>query len=309
MAYDYDRDFVKVPRGIARALATDPLGLQVYMAIALRVRWETGREIGKRGEVRDLQPGQAVVGRDDLATVCAASSSSIRRTVIRLQQLGILDIKADSRGTVVTLRGYRGTEDTRTAGGPAGGQVFGQQVGQQADSKRTAGEPLTRSEKEEERRERESRPPSPPEPDQLERERAARAHVRRKALAALNDLREQVGIELRQHVRPLHMQDPGERALADRQREGASEADIAHVLAVAGAEARTEGTVKWLTGSLFEERQWRRMLGMTLEDARRAGPKPTAPVRIVMPDRDDDLPPVSAAYGAERPKRIVWGKS
>lgn len=140
-----------------------------------------------------------------------------------------------------------------------------------------------------------------------ERDRAARAKIRARAFEHLNKLRQDVGAELGQHARPLHPQDPGERALADRQRDGASEADIVHVLDLAAAEARTEGTVRWLTGSLFEEKQWRRLLGMTIEDAQkpRVGPKGStpAPLRLVLAAPDDDMPDLGNSPWAPRGKK------
>ncbi len=70
-------------------------------------------------------------------------------------------------------------------------------------------------------------------------------------------------------VQPLHPMDPGRTELAERLREsGASgEASARHVLAVAAAEARAKGTVRWLTGSVFDAARWRNGLGMRVADA------------------------------------------
>lgn len=149
--------------------------------------------------------------------------------------------------------------------------------------------------------------PSRPEPETTaeERERGARAKIRRRALEHVNKLRETVGAELGQVVRPLHPQDPGERGLLARQLEGASEADIAHVLDVAELEARTQRTVQWLTGAIFEERSWRRALGMTREDAGRPrlSPRPTEPVRLVLAAPDDDMPALAHSRFAPLPQK------
>ena len=100
----------------------------------------------------------------------------------------------------------------------------------------------------------------------------------------LNALRQQIAIELGVELRPLHPMDPGERALGMRIRESSSPeraaADIDHVLEVAATEARASGSGQWLTSAMFEERSWRRALGMSLEDAarprERKGPRAAA---------------------------------
>jgi len=110
----------------------------------------------------------------------------------------------------------------------------------------------------------------------LELRQAARAMLWRE----LGDLRRTIAAELGLDVRPLLAQDPGERELALRLAEVGSGglqdaiANARHVMAMAAAEARRPpGSVQWLTGVMFEARSWRRALGMTLADARRAGPK------------------------------------
>lgn len=124
-------------------------------------------------------------------------------------------------------------------------------------------------------------------------DRERRQKLRVAKWTRLNDTRARVAAKLGVKARPLHPQDPGERELADRILESGDKAaeNIDHVIAVAEAEAIARGTVQWLTGSLFGEKSWRRALGMTVDDAKRAGPKSsTESPRIVLSHGDDDDP-------------------
>lgn len=108
----------------------------------------------------------------------------------------------------------------------------------------------------------------------------------------LGELRASVAKELGVEVRALHPMDAGTRALTLRIREASLakldakriEDDLNHVIEVIAAEARATRSVQWLTGAVFEERAYRRALGMTLDDARRPrtpptgnGPRPAKP--------------------------------
>lgn len=125
----------------------------------------------------------------------------------------------------------------------------------------------------------------------LARRQALRAELWRELGAA----RSAVGAELRVEHRPLGVQDPGERALAmllvgAGEAIDATAADVRHAIAIAAAEARRDRSLQWLTGVIFDERNFRRLAATTLEDARRARPaKPGDPVR--MPARRADPPP------------------
>lgn len=105
--------------------------------------------------------------------------------------------------------------------------------------------------------------------------------ARRDLWAQLNAARAQLAQELGVSLRPLHPQDPGERALGLRLRESESLAigiaNAEHVIAVALAEARATGSGEWLTGVVFEDRGWRRALGTTPEHAARARPRAAGP--------------------------------
>lgn len=125
-----------------------------------------------------------------------------------------------------------------------------------------------------------------------------RQKLRDRKWRELDALRQTIARELGVEVRPLLAQDPGERALAMRIREAPdlarAEADIDHVLAIYAAEARLPpGSVQWLTGAMFEERSYRRALGMTLADVaseharkqQRAGPSRFGPKSAEAPRR------------------------
>lgn len=99
---------------------------------------------------------------------------------------------------------------------------------------------------------------------------ARRQRLRVAMFARLNRIRLGIAGEFAiANVRPLHPHDPGERDLADRIVESGAdaEANCDHVLSCAELGARGGRTVKWLTGSLFGERQWRRFLGTTPAEA------------------------------------------
>jgi hypothetical protein len=152
-------------------------------------------------------------------------------------------------------------------------------------------------------------------PRDLAQERRARLRV--KTFDALGALRMQIASELKlQNVRPLHPHDGGERDLADRIVESGAQAEASceHVLACAVQAARGGRTVKWLTGSLFGEKQWRRFLGTTPAEAfadaerewRRLNPDaPIASTPIVNVSDDEDAARTRAELEAEHQKRLA----
>lgn len=115
--------------------------------------------------------------------------------------------------------------------------------------------------------------------------------------ARLGELRAEIAKELGVEIRALHPMDAGTRALSMRIREAQLakldakriEGDLNHVLDVVAAEARATKSVQWLTGAVFEERAFRRALGMTIADAQkprgptnnRPTPKPEQPTRKI----------------------------
>ncbi|HEY4056655.1 MAG TPA: hypothetical protein VGM39_08600, partial [Kofleriaceae bacterium] len=116
---------------------------------------------------------------------------------------------------------------------------------------------------------------------------AARKQLGDDAWARLNALRWKLSGELMVTCQALHPMDRGRTLLAMRIRDCRSielaTQRIDHVLAVLEAEARTQKTVRWLYGSVFEERNWERALAMTVDDAKRTrggpknGPRETPP--------------------------------
>lgn len=130
----------------------------------------------------------------------------------------------------------------------------------------------------------------------LELRQAARQMLWREFAA----IREAVAAELGVICRPLPAHDPGERALALRIRDQNANlqvlvADARHVMAVAKAEAIATSSVQWLTGALFEDRSYRRALGMTLEDATRPRAGPSSARGTQRVGRVEPLP--ASAYG------------
>ena len=127
----------------------------------------------------------------------------------------------------------------------------------------------------------------------LELRQAAREVVWRE----YGELRQAIAAELGIDARPLPAHDPGERALAMRLVDAgpnglqAAIADARHAMAVVAAEARATRSVQWLTGALFEDRSWRRAIGMTLDDARRAKGKAAVHVGRVEPLAPGDYTP------------------
>lgn len=112
----------------------------------------------------------------------------------------------------------------------------------------------------------------------------------------LGELRAEIAFDLGVEVRALHPMDAGTRALSLRIREASLakldakriEGDLNHVLDVVAAEARATKSVQWLTGGVFEERAFRRALGMTIADAQRPRsgpsgkpPRPPEPIRQI----------------------------
>lgn len=122
-------------------------------------------------------------------------------------------------------------------------------------------------------------PAPPPQTTTLQQRQAAKAGIWRELAAARDRAAAQLGIK----VQPLMTFDPGERALASRlalalDLDGleAVVEQARHVIAVAECEATRDDnrSVQWLTGVIFEEKNWRTAAGKSLDDAKRirAGP-------------------------------------
>jgi hypothetical protein len=135
----------------------------------------------------------------------------------------------------------------------------------------------------------------------LVQRQALRTELWRELAAA----RAAVGAELRVEHRPLAAHDPGERVLSlliagAPDLEGIA-ADVRHAIAIATAEARRDQSLQWLTGVIFDERNFRRLTAVTLEEARRPRPaKPGAPAARMPARRADPSPPVVTVSAEDR---------
>jgi hypothetical protein len=116
---DYARNYVKVPREAIEQLAGDPLTLAVFALIISRARWTGGAVLRGGHGVIELEPGQAVIGRDELAKLCNTTVSRIRTALLHLKKLGYVAIKTANRGTIVTVLGYGGIAEATGAKSPA----------------------------------------------------------------------------------------------------------------------------------------------------------------------------------------------
>lgn len=100
----------------------------------------------------------------------------------------------------------------------------------------------------------------------------ARQARRKELWSELETARRETAEALRLKARPLPAQDPGERELSSLLAGGDLDrvtVDVRHAIAMAVLEAQRDRSVQWLTGGIFSERQFRRLVGMTPEDAMR----------------------------------------
>jgi hypothetical protein len=167
--------------------------------------------------------------------------------------------------------------------------------------------------------------PDPREQTTADRERESRRRVQLELRAELERVRREVAAELGVTDHGLLAQDPGERDLAMHLVNAgpaglaAARAQALHAIAMAGLEARHRdgGSLQWLTGAIFGERNFRRLVAMTPADARRerpvakggAQPAPAKPRK--KPDSRPKDPPaeelaVSAAIAREA-LSTIWG--
>lgn len=120
-------------------------------------------------------------------------------------------------------------------------------------------------------------PPIPLDAEQLANYREARRVVQLELRAELESARREVAAELGVTDHGLLAQDPGERDLA-MQLVAAGPGGLAtareqalHAIAMAKLEAIAEpAKFRWLTGAIFGERNFRRLVGTTAEEARRS---------------------------------------
>ncbi len=94
--------FFKVAHAVYRAVCRDPNTLRVYLELASRARWTPGTCLGSHGIV-DLEPGQCLMGRAELAAAVGLTERAVRTSIERLTTLRVLAIQTTKRGTVVTF--------------------------------------------------------------------------------------------------------------------------------------------------------------------------------------------------------------
>lgn len=115
-------------------------------------------------------------------------------------------------------------------------------------------------------------------PEHLDPGRAGRRLVQLEIRAELELARRDLAAELDMADHGLLAQDPGERELAMHLVAAgptglaAARGQALHAIAMAKLEARRDRSLRWLTGAIFAERNFRRLVAMTAEEARRATP-------------------------------------
>jgi hypothetical protein len=107
-SWGYASEFLKVPRFIVELLALDAIALTVYMVLLGRARYVPGAEYTGHG-IAELDIGEAVCGRAELAAKCGTTEAKVRVALERLKRLSIIAIKTTKRGTVVKMLRYEET--------------------------------------------------------------------------------------------------------------------------------------------------------------------------------------------------------
>lgn len=122
---DYDAGYFRARRSVWRALRGDAPTCMVWLELEERARYsEPGPMIGSRGRVVDLDIGEAVLGRRDLARVLGLGEQQVRTAIKKLQKLGIIRTRESTHlGTVVTLVGFDGISHRPEPEQPAGQPV------------------------------------------------------------------------------------------------------------------------------------------------------------------------------------------
>jgi len=107
--------------------------------------------------------------------------------------------------------------------------------------------------------------------------------VRERLWELLEGVRTDLAHELDLVAPPLLAFDPGRTELAMQLSLADAHGNLdilerqaRHAIAIAAAEARRDHSLQWLTGAIFAERNFRRLVGMSLEDTKRPrGPVPS----------------------------------
>lgn len=150
-----------------------------------------------------------------------------------------------------------------------------------------------------------ARAPAPQPPEPGDPGLAERQALRKELWQELATARGRAARELGVAYRPLLAQDPGETKLALLLRGAGGELDqvagaVRNAIAVAAAEAVRDQKLEWLTGAIFEDRNFRRLAAGDPKAASRPRPaKPGEPVRMP-PRKADPSPPVVVVSDADR---------
>jgi hypothetical protein len=116
--YDYSKNYARIPAAIIDKIQHEPLTLAVYNVLVRRVRWDRDRVL-LNGRVIELEAGQCVVGRDELAAKLHTTPQRVRSAFVRLSNLEIATSRTTNAGTIVTLCGYAESLARQPADQPA----------------------------------------------------------------------------------------------------------------------------------------------------------------------------------------------
>lgn len=118
---DYDAGYFRTRRSLWRALRGDAATTMVWLELEDRARYsEPGPMISARGRVVDLDIGEAVLGRRDLADALGLGVQQVRTAIKKLTKLGILRTRESTHlGTVVSLVGFDGNTGPAKSDQPA----------------------------------------------------------------------------------------------------------------------------------------------------------------------------------------------
>jgi hypothetical protein len=129
------RGYVKVWRKLEDSgILQDPGACQFFLWAMFKATHKQRKQI-VGNQVVHLQAGQFISGRNAAATELGISPSKFARTLEKMKMLEFVDTRPNNKFTVITIVNW----DTYQAEQ----QQAGQQAGQQADSKRTASEQQT----------------------------------------------------------------------------------------------------------------------------------------------------------------------
>jgi hypothetical protein len=306
VSWAFDRDFIKIPRGLIALLRDDPKALMTFVALLERAAWKGSTVMTKHGPLA-LRRGQAICGRLELAQLCGLGETATRRALKVLQTIQAISLETSYHGTIVTIIGYDVSEDRDPAFTQAAPVPPNTDRGDSATPDEQSPTPIVsnnldpRSKKEDPDAGSRARDRSTPAPVRSAELNAERTRLHGLAVNRLNEARLDVGGRLKLSLRPIHpfdkkLEDAILFLLADEIIDR-FEADLEHVLQIRIAEAIADPKkARWLSSSLFEWGAWRTALAMTLADVvpRDSGPQELAyaPVRP-----EDDFPDFTYGIG------------